>query len=78
MQFQNPIPVLANERNGIAIYVKNGSSIHEDIWCVSFQDGSIGYFKSSQIKIQMHNNHQEKDMDYGLGYLMNKNIRQPI
>lgn len=77
MQFQNPIPVLANERKGFAIYVKNGNSIHEDIWCISFQDGSIGYFNSNQIKVQITEQQQTKEMDYGLSYLM-KHTRQPI
>lgn len=73
MQFQNPIPVLANGRKGLALYVKSGIS-NEDIWCISFSDGSIGYFNSDEIKTQMNN---EKPVDYGLSYLMN-NPRQPI
>lgn len=76
MQFNNPIPVSVNGRKAMALYVKSGPS-NEDIWCVSFIDGSIGYFNSNEIRTEIKCE-SSKPMDYGLSYLMNKNIRQPI
>lgn len=76
MQFQNPIPVSANGRKGLALYVKNSNTLNGDIWCISFQDGSIGYFTSDQVKTEINSAQEPKPLDYGLGYLMK--TRQPI
>ena len=53
LEFRNPIPVVVeNNKDGYAIYVTNGGSFENDIWCVVLCDGGeIRHYLSSQIKI---------------------------
>lgn len=56
LEFKTPIPVIVEEnKEGYAIYVTNGGTFENDIWCVVLCDGGdIKHYRSDQIKI--HNN----------------------
>jgi hypothetical protein len=56
LEFKKPIPVIVEEnKEGYAIYVSNGGTLENDIWCVVLcQGGYIKHYRSDQIKI--HNN----------------------
>jgi hypothetical protein len=53
LEFRNPIPVVVeNNKDGYAIYVTNGGSFENDIWCVVLCDGGdVRHYLSNQIKI---------------------------
>lgn len=53
LEFQKPIPVVVEgNKEGYAIYVTNGGTFENDIWCVVLCDGGIvRHYNSSQIKI---------------------------
>jgi hypothetical protein len=53
LEFKNPIPVIVEEnKEGFAIYVTNGGTFENDIWCVVLCDGGcVRHYLSSQIKI---------------------------
>lgn len=56
LEFKNPIPVIVeNGKEGYAIYVTNGGTFENDIWCVALCEGGIvRHYRSDQIRI--HNN----------------------
>lgn len=56
LEFKNPIPVIVeNNKEGYAIYVSNGGTFENDIWCVVLCDsGVVRHYRSDQLKI--HNN----------------------
>ncbi len=50
MEFKNPIPVVTPLGNGYAIYVRDGGTFENDIFCVILEEGgSIRHFRSDQI-----------------------------
>ena len=53
LEFNNPIPVIVEgDKEGYAIYVTNGGTWENDIWCVVHCDGGIvRHYLSNQIKI---------------------------
>lgn len=53
LEFRNPIPVIVEDnKDGYAIYVTNGGSFENDIWCVVLCDGGdVRHYLSNQIKI---------------------------
>jgi hypothetical protein len=53
LEFKNPIPVVVEEnKDGYAIYVTNGGTFENDIWCVVLCDGGIvRHYTTDQIKI---------------------------
>jgi hypothetical protein len=53
LEFKNPIPVVVEcTKDGYAIYVTNGGSFENDIWCVVLCEGGIvRHYRSDQIKI---------------------------
>jgi len=53
LEFKNPIPVIVEEdKEGYAIYVSNGGTFENDIWCVVLCDGGhVRHYLSNQIKI---------------------------
>jgi hypothetical protein len=53
LEFQNPIPVIVEgDKEGYAIYVTNGGSFENDIWCVVLCEGGIvRHYQSNQIRI---------------------------
>ena len=56
LEFTTPIPVIVEgDREGYAIYVTNGGTFENDIWCVVLCEGGIvRHYRSDQIRI--HNN----------------------
>ena len=56
LEFQHPIPVIVEgSKEGYAIYVANGGTFENDIWCVVLCDGGIiRHYRSDQIVIH-HN-----------------------
>jgi hypothetical protein len=53
LEFRNPIPVVVeNNKDGYAIYVTNGGSFENDVWCVVLcNGGEVRHYLSDQIKI---------------------------
>ena len=54
LEFSNPIPVvvLSTQDNGYAIYVTNGGTFENDLWCVVLESGGIiRHYRSDQIAI---------------------------
>lgn len=57
LEFTKPIPVMVinTQENGYAIYVNDGGSFENDIWCVVLENGgTIRHYRSDQIV--MHSN----------------------
>jgi hypothetical protein len=52
-EFNNPIPVVVEtDKVGYAIYVRDGGSFENDIWCVALCDGGIvRHYRSDQIRM---------------------------
>ena len=53
LEFKNPIPVIIEEnKEGYAIYVANGGTWENDIWCVVHcQGGIVRHYRSDQIRV---------------------------
>jgi hypothetical protein len=53
LEFKNPIPVIVEgNKEGYAIYVTNGGTFENDIWCVVLCEGGIvRHYQSDQIRI---------------------------
>ena len=56
LEFKNPIPVVVEDgKEGLAVYVTNGGTFENDIWCVVHcEGGTVRHYRSDQIK--MHYN----------------------
>ena len=52
-EFQNPIPVIVEgNKEGYAMYVRDGSTWENDIWCIVHCEGGIvRHYRSDQIII---------------------------
>lgn len=53
MEFSKPLPVVVEgHREGYAIYVTDGGSYENDLWCVVLCDGGeVRHYRSDQIRI---------------------------
>ena len=53
LEFKKPIPVIVEkDKEGYALYVTNGGTFENDIWCVVLCDGGhVRHYRSNQIKI---------------------------
>jgi hypothetical protein len=53
LEFKNPIPVIVEgDKEGYAIYVTNGGTWENDVWCVVHCEGGIvRHYMSDQIKM---------------------------
>lgn len=53
LEFKKPIPVIVEgDKEGYAIYVSNGGTFENDIWCVVLCEGGIvRHYQSNQIRI---------------------------
>jgi len=52
MEFTHPIPVITPLGDGYAMYVTNGGTFENDVWCVCMcQGGHVRHFTSDQIRI---------------------------
>lgn len=56
MEFENPVPVIVEDgKEGYALYVRDGGTFENDIWCVALcQDGIVRHYRSDQIKIHLN------------------------
>lgn len=56
LQFNSPIPVvIEGDKEGYAIYVTNGGTFENDLWCVALCDGgAVRHYRSDQIKIHIN------------------------
>ena len=56
LEFKKPIPVIVEtDKEGYAIYVSNGGTLENDIWCVVLcQGGIVRHYRSDQIKIHQN------------------------
>ena len=56
LEFNNPIPVIVEtDKEGYAIYVTNGSTFENDVWCVVHCDsGIVRHYRSDQLKIHQN------------------------
>lgn len=51
-EFSDPIPVIVEEQEGYAIYVRDGGTWENDIWCVVHCDtGIVRHYRSDQIRL---------------------------
>lgn len=53
LEFNKPIPVIVEDtKEGYAIYVTNGGTFENDIWCVVLCEGGlVRHYRSDQIKV---------------------------
>lgn len=51
LEFRNPIPVIVEEnKEGYAIYVRDGEHWDNDVWCVVLKEGGIvRHYLSNQV-----------------------------
>ena len=51
-EFNNPIPVIVEEKEGYAISVRDGGTWENDIWCVVHcNSGIVRHYRSDQVKM---------------------------
>lgn len=55
-EFRNPIPVVVEgDKDGYALYVRDGGAFENDIWCVVLCDGGhVRHYMSDQIKMYVN------------------------
>jgi len=54
-EFNNPIPVVTPLGEGYAIYIRDGGTFENDIWCVTLKNGGeVKHFTTKQIKIWLN------------------------
>jgi hypothetical protein len=65
LEFKNPIPVIVEgDIEGYAIYVTNGGTWENDIWCIVHCDGGIvRHYLSNQIKIYKNGTFEINDKE---------------
>jgi hypothetical protein len=56
LEFSNPIPVIIEDgKEGYVIYVSDGGTFENDIWCVVHcNSGIVRHYRSDQIKIHFN------------------------
>jgi hypothetical protein len=56
LEFKQPIPVIVEDgKEGYAIYVANGGTFENDIWCIVLCEGGIvRHYRSDQIRIHQN------------------------
>ena len=62
-EFRNPMPVITPLGGGYAIYVRDGGTFENDIWCVVMEDSNIRHFRIDQIKIWNNATFDIKNLD---------------
>lgn len=50
-EFRNPIPVITPLGEGMAIYVRDGGTFENDIWCIVLNDGTVRHMRIDQLRI---------------------------
>lgn len=53
LEFKKPIPVIVEDtKEGYALYVTNGGTFENDVWCVVLCEGGlVRHYRSDQIRI---------------------------
>jgi hypothetical protein len=53
MEFRKPIPVVTVDgKDGYALYVRDGGTFENDVWCVVLCDGgAVRHYRSDQIRV---------------------------
>jgi hypothetical protein len=73
MEFRNPIPVVTPLGNGYAIYVRDGGTFENDIFCVALENGgSIKHFRSDQILMHASGTFDIKKKEQSIGVDTNR------
>lgn len=56
LEFSNPIPVVTLDgKEGYAIYVRDGGTFENDVWCVVLRaGGEVRHYLSNQIRIHFN------------------------
>lgn len=56
LEFRNPIPVIVEDgKEGYAIYVQNGGTFENDLWCIVLcEQGIVRHYRSDQIRIHQN------------------------
>lgn len=50
-EFRNPMPVITALGEGMAIYVRDGGTFENDVWCIVLNDGNLRHMRIDQIKL---------------------------
>lgn len=51
-EFRNPLPVNTPLGDGYAIYVRDGGTFENDVWCVVLEDDRrVRHFRSDQLTV---------------------------
>ncbi len=51
-EFRSPVPVETPLGDGFAIYVRDGGTFENDVWCVALEvDRRILHFRSDQLRV---------------------------
>jgi hypothetical protein len=55
-QFTTPIPVVTcDDQNGYAIYVRDGGTFENDVWCIALcAGGNLRHYTTSQLRIHQN------------------------
>jgi len=56
LEFSKPIPVIVEEtKEGYGLYVTDGGSFENDLWCVVLCEGGIvRHYRSDQIRVHIN------------------------
>lgn len=56
LEFKKPIPVIVEQnKEGYAIYVINGGTFENDIWCIVLcESGLVRHYRTDQIRIHQN------------------------
>ena len=56
LEFSKPIPVVVEgDKDGYAIYVTDGGTFENDVWCVVLSEGGVvRHYRSDQIRIHFN------------------------
>ena len=67
-EFGNPVPVIVEGKEGYAIYVRDGGTWENDIWCVVHCDsGIVRHYRSDQIQMYYNATFDIKKRDEQVG-----------
>lgn len=60
LEFKNPIPVVVEgDKEAYAIYVRDGGTFENDVWCVVHcEGGHIRHYRTDQIKLHRNETYQ--------------------
>jgi hypothetical protein len=50
LELRNPLPVVTPLGEGYALYVRDGGTFENDVWCVVLDDARILHFRSNELR----------------------------